>query len=442
MARTPLGGATLQLPRFAIHVDAPGAERRTLVIDEQGADARVFVGSSESCQVVVADPLVSRRHLALALEPGHLRLTDLDSTNGTQVGGIDVVEARLFGGETIRVGDTKIVVERLADDRAVSVPAARGFGRLMGESPEMRRLYPLMGRLAMSDVPVIIEGETGTGKELLAEAIHEASPRAAGPYVVFDCTIGPSSLLESALFGHERGAFTNALVSKPGVFEQANGGTLLIDEIGDLDVALQAKLLRALQRREVQRLGSNKWIKVDVRIMAATRRDLEKEIQAGRFRDDLYYRLAVARIELPPLRRRTGDVAVLARHFWTQLGGVGPIPQAFLERLAMYLWPVRELHNAVAHEVALGDLGDTEGLRRSVPPPGSQHGPAGGDVLDAIVAEDLPYMRARDKALAAFDERYVKAVLAKHGGNVTKAAAASGVARRYFYVIKSRSAKE
>ncbi|MGH7270919.1 MAG: sigma 54-interacting transcriptional regulator, partial [Polyangiaceae bacterium] len=194
-----------------------------------------------------------------------------------------------------------------------------GFGRMLGRSAEMRRLYPLCARLAQSEVSVVIEGETGTGKEVLAEALHEASLRAAGPFVVFDCAAVAPSLLESALFGHERGAFTGALAQRIGIFEQAHGGTLFIDEIGELDALLQPKLLRAIERGEVQRVGSSRWEKVDVRILAATRRNLDREVHAGRFRDDLFFRLAVVRIELPPLRERHGDVAVLSAHFWGQI---------------------------------------------------------------------------------------------------------------------------
>ena len=179
-----------------------------------------------------------------------------------------------------------------------------GFGRFIGRSPAVTRLYPLLRKLAAADVPLVIEGETGTGKEALAEAIHDAGGRAGRPMVVFDCTAVPASLLEAALFGHERGAFTGADTARPGIFEEADGGTLLIDEIGDLDLGLQSRLLRVIQKGEVRRIGGNRWVKVDVRIIAATRRNLDEEVLAGRFRDDLFFRLAVARVELPALRER------------------------------------------------------------------------------------------------------------------------------------------
>ena len=294
----------------------------------------------------------------------------------------------------------------------------------------MRRLYGLCERLAASDVPIVIEGETGTGKEVLAEALHEASGRASGPFVVFDCTAVPPNLVESELFGHERGAFTGAVAQRKGVFEQAHGGTLLIDEIGDLDPTLQPKLLRAIERSEVRRVGGDRWVRADVRIIAATRRDLDHAVQEGRFRDDLFFRLAVGRIELPALRDRRGDVSVLAHHFWRDLGGTGEIPYDVMQRFERHTWPgnVRELRNAVSRHLAVGELGAmaTESAR-------IEHDP-----IDAILAMDLPYPRARQMAQSEFERRYLERVLAAHGGNVARAAAASGIARRYFNIILAR----
>jgi DNA-binding NtrC family response regulator len=288
-------------------------------------------------------------------------------------------------------------------------------------------------------VPVIIEGETGTGKEVLAESLHEMGPRAAGPFVVFDCTAVPPNLVESALFGHERGSFTGATEGRRGVFEDAHGGTLLLDEIGDLELSLQAKLLRAIERREVQRIGYNRWIKVDVRVLSATRRDLDREIQAGRFRDDLFFRLAVARVELPPLRAREGDIVVLARHFWEHLAPRGQgFPPDFVERLEGYAWPgnVRELHNAVARRVALGDQAPIPSGRAGAESAASSARSA--DVIEAVLALDLPLQRAREQVVEAFERRYVQRVLAAHHGNVSAAAAASGIARRYFQILRAR----
>jgi transcriptional regulator with GAF, ATPase, and Fis domain len=253
--------------------------------------------------------------------------------------------------------------------------------------------------------------------------------------VVFDCTAVPPTLVESELFGHERGAFTGAVGARRGVFEQAHGGTLLIDEIGDLELSLQPKLLRALERSEIRRVGGDRWIKVDIRVLAATRRDLDRDVEEGRFRDDLFFRLAVARIELPPLRVRTGDIEVLTRHLWSQLEGKGEPPYDFLRKLERQTWPgnVRELANAVARYLALGDAGQADARVDSA----KRAEPTGED--SELYA--LPFRLARDRALATFERAYVQRLLERHGGNVTRAAEASGIGRRYLTTLASRQKK-
>jgi transcriptional regulator with GAF, ATPase, and Fis domain len=303
----------------------------------------------------------------------------------------------------------------------------------VGASDEMRRLYPLCEKLANANVPVIIEGETGTGKEVLAESLHEQGPLSQQPFVVFDCTAVPPALVESELFGHVRGAFTGAVAARKGVFEQAEGGTLLIDEIGDLELALQPKLLRAIERSEIRRVGGDRAIRVHVRILAATRRDLDHEVQAGLFRDDLFHRLAVARIELPPLRERHGDVTVLAKYFCLELGAdESELDRELLMRWEGYDWPgnVRELRNAVARHLALGDLAP-EGT-------GSSRSPKVEDFIDPVLSMDLPIKEARDRVIAEFERRYLSRALAKHNGVVTHAAKASGIARRHFQRLRVR----
>jgi len=423
-------------------VEGPDAGKEFVLDGTQ--PSRVLMGTSPACAFRLTDRQISRRHAAIDVTPEGLRLTDLGSTNGTWANGMCVFDVRLYGDDVVRLGDNVLRVQLVAMPAEHPITPAMRFGRLVGASPEMRRLYPLCERLAATGVPVVIEGETGTGKELLAESIHEESAREKGPFIVFDCTTVATNLLESTLFGHERGAFTGAVAARRGVFELAHTGTLLIDEIGDLDASLQAKLLRAIERNEVQRVGGEKFIRVDVRVMAATRRDLDKEVQAGRFRDDLFYRLAVARIELPPLRERRGDVQVLGRYFWEQLGGTDkPIPDDLLRRFEEYTWPgnVRELHNAIARRLALGDLASMEKFRS---PDSSQGMPQhdGADVIRETLAMDLPFPAARQRVMNAFERGYVERVLAKHGGNVVRAAAASGIARRYFYVIKSRQERD
>ena len=342
----------------------------------------------------------------------------------------------MSGGETVRVGSSALRLESDVVPEPPPLPSAMRFGRMLGASVAMRRLYPLCERVSRSRVPVIIEGETGTGKEALAESIHEAGK--GGPFVVFDCTTVSANLLESELFGHERGAFTGAVNARPGVFEEADGGTLLIDEIGDLDLQLQAKLLRVIDRGELRRVGGQKTIKVDVRVLAATRRDLDKAIALGRFRDDLFHRLAVARIELPPLRERHGDVPLLARHFAAEMGSSPTVLSAeALARLSEYSWPgnIRELRNAIARFIDLGDAEVQVGRAGSAP---LSTRTGSGDWLDGILENPPAFALAKRKVLDEFERRYVLRILEAHDGNVAQAARASGLALRYFRLVKAR----
>jgi two-component system response regulator HydG len=420
----------------------------SLAIDES-QPSPILVGQSPACALRLTDPRVSRRHLALEVVGSRLRVTDLDSTNGTYCAGVAIREAYLCGGESLQLGPTVIRVERQPVGAAREASDRTGFGRIIGASLAMRRLYPLIERLAASDVPLVIEGETGTGKEVLAESIHEMGPRSAQPFVVFDCTTVPPDLVESDLFGHERGAFTGAVTPRKGVFELAHGGTLFIDEIGDLAAELQPKLLRAVERSEIRRVGSERAVHTDVRIIVATRRDLDRQVQEGRFRDDLFYRLAVGRIELPPLRRRSGDISMLARHFWRELGGhPGDLTLDLLARWEQENWPgnIRQLRNAVARALALGEVyrrdaadGDREldvplvsaPARRSVP----------DSFMDQVIAERQPLPVARMRVVKEFEQRYIAAVLAEHG-TVARAAAASGIARRYFQILRGGKRRE
>jgi DNA-binding NtrC family response regulator len=451
-----------------LHVDSQRIELSRVVIIE-GPDAgkefaldpsspsRVLLGTSPACEMRLSDPTVSRRHAAFEPAGRRYKLTDFQSTNGTFVDGVAIGEAYVRGGEIVRCGSTAMRLEQGEAAPSPPLPSAMRFGRTLGASVAMRRLYPLCERLAKAKVPVIIEGETGTGKEVLAESLHEMSGN-TGPFVVFDCTTVSASLVEAELFGHERGAFTGAVASRAGVFEEANGGTLLIDEIGDLDLPLQAKLLRAIDRGEVKRVGGTKSIKVVVRILSATRRDLDKAVAAGRFRDDLFHRLAVARIELPPLRERTGDVPLLARRFAQEMGEPDALSAEVLARFDDYAWPgnIRELRNAVARYIALGDddvvrrsMRDSSNQVAMPPPlPGStgmpssshgSHGSHGGareDWLGPLLA--MPFPIARRRTLEEFERRYVEAAISTHGGNVSAAARASGLALRYFRLVKAR----
>jgi DNA-binding NtrC family response regulator len=422
-----------------VAVEGPQAGARFAL---DGSRAPHLLGQSPLCDLRLTDPQVSRRHAAFELTGSRVRLRDLGSTNGTFVDRLHVIEAVLEGGELLRFGSTALRLERLAEPQRAKLSTRTSFGSLLGASPEMRRLYPLCERLASSTIPVIIEGETGTGKEVLAESLHESGPRAAAPFVVFDCTAVPANLVESELFGHERGAFTGALSTRKGVFEQASGGTLFIDEIGDLDPLLQSKLLRAVERSEVRRVGADRWMRLDTRILCATRRDLDREVQQGRFRDDLLHRLAVGRIELPPLRRRAGDVPLLVDHFCRELGAdPANLPRELLARWNDDAWPgnVRELRNAVARQVTLGDLMTDEATGEPVEEASAMSERAApADVIDRVLAQNVPLIRGRQLVVAEYERRYIRRVLEAHGGNVLRAAKASGIARRYFQKLRAR----
>jgi two-component system, NtrC family, response regulator HydG len=421
-------------------VTGPGAGGR-FPIEDLGT-RRVLLGKSVACDVKLEDREASRRHAALEMDALGVRIVDLDSTNGTWVNGVRVRDAYLPAQAVVQIGATTLRVD--LDGTAHVLPASQEatFHRVVGASPEMRRLYPTFARLAASNVAVLIEGETGTGKEVLAESLHEASARRGGPFVIFDCTTVAATLVEAELFGYERGAFTGADTTRKGLFEEADGGTIFLDEIGDLDLALQSKLLRALEKSEVRRIGATKWNRVDVRVLAATRRDLDREVQARRFRDDLFYRLAVARVELPPLRRRQGDIALLTRIFWVTLGGdEAKLPPDLIARFEQYGWPgnVRELHNAVARYLAIGEDLLFERVGAKDVSVATEE-----DFIDAMLAGTgasgggVPLPIARQQMLQAFEQKYVRKMLELHGGNVSRAAVASGIGRRYFQIIKAR----
>jgi transcriptional regulator with GAF, ATPase, and Fis domain len=442
--RPPATAGSTATPAFELVViEGPDAGAH-FPLDRSGP-TRLLIGQSPACGVRLSDPHVSRRHAALhhAGLP-EVQLTDLGSKNGTFLNGVRIADVFLRGDEVIRMGESAMRLELVDGAEAVPIPTASRFGRIVGASVEMRRLYPLLQRLAATDVAVVIEGETGTGKELLAESLHAEGPRADKPFMVFDCTTLAPSLVEVELFGQEGDAST-ATAARKGLFELAHGGTLFIDEIGDLDLSLQPKLLRAIERSEVRRVGGDRWLPVDVRIIAATRRDLDAEVQAGRFRDDLFLRLAITRIELPPLRARIGDVPVLAQHFWRELGGGARVlPYDLLQRCEAYRWPgnVRELYNEIARRLALGDLEDAARARPSPDAAlAAEDDDTPQDFLDSVLELDLPLPHSRARLLDEFHRRYVERVVTQHGGNIRRAAAASGIAHRYFQILRARNTK-
>jgi DNA-binding NtrC family response regulator len=342
---------TPRAPAAAWLVVAAGtADERRIEIGE----IAVCIGSDASAQVCVPDPHVSRRHAEIVCAGGTVVLRDLQSRNGTYVDGIAVKEVILHGPATIRIGGTTIRFETQA--RSPELGTTR-MGDAVGSSPEMQRVFEMLGRLAPSDLTITLLGETGVGKDVLACAVHDASARRSGPFIVFDCGAATPTLIESALFGHEKGAFTGASAAVAGAFERAHGGTLFFDEVGELSLDLQPKLLRALEQRKIQRVGSTVELPVDVRILAATNRDLEAEVAQGRFRQDLFFRLSAAVVAVPPLRARLADLPELVDAILAAEGRRLRVTRETLDALASYDWPgnVRELRNVLMAAAAMAD---------------------------------------------------------------------------------------
>jgi DNA-binding NtrC family response regulator len=311
-------------------------------------DGDVVVGTDPASDVVLDDPFVSARHLRLERRGARWRVRDLGSTNGTAVGGLRVGEAELAPGLPVALGDSELVLEGEPSSR----PPSSTFEGMISSSPALRQVFELVERVAPSDAAVTILGETGTGKELVARALHRLSSRRERPFIPVNCSAIAESLIESELFGHEKGAFSGADRLRKGAFEEADGGTIFLDEIGELPIDLQPKLLRTLELGEVKRVGASRPLTVDVRIVAATHRDLQAQVRAGKFREDLYYRLCVVPLTIPPLRARPGDVRALAEHFLARAAPRGlavRFSEEALAKLAQYDWPgnVRQLRNVV-----------------------------------------------------------------------------------------------
>src|SRR5262245_6223763 len=319
--------------------------------------SEVSVGTAPGSDLVLHDPTVSRHHFSVTATPEGFLLRDLGSSNGTWVGNVRIDKGYVGDGTRVRAGRTTLRIDQVHEEICETLSPDDRFGTILGSSAAMRRIFAALPSIARSDSTVLLEGETGTGKSVLATAIHEASPRAARPLVVLDCAAVAPTLIESELFGHVKGAFTGAASDRAGVFEAANGGTIFIDEIGELPLDMQPRLLRALEERTVKRVGDNRRIKIDARVIAATNRDLRTEVNRGTFRADLYYRLNVVRLRVPPLRERAGDIDQLARHFYSELVPNREIPADLLDLLHRQVWQgnVRELRAAVERAVLFDD---------------------------------------------------------------------------------------
>ncbi len=377
----------------------------------------ITVGSGSKNPLVVDHPTVSRTHLKIELVPGGVLVTDQGSTNGTHYNGARVTEVKVPVGAVLVIGSAELRVE------PAIAPQTEKLGRLVSRSAGMRGAIKQLAKAAPTDVTILLEGETGVGKEIAARAVHEASARASGPFQVVDCGSLPRDLAAAELFGHVKGAFTGAEKDRAGAVERSNGGTLFLDEIGELPLDLQPLLLRVLERREFRRVGATDYKPVDVRILAATNRDLDLEVDDGRFRRDLLHRLSVVRVRLSPLRERPDDLPMLARTILDDLGPQGSsisLSPETLVALQAYRWPgnIRELRNFLERAIALGS------------------GPIDPSLLGLPSVPDKPdYKEARSRAIESFEKDFIESLLRRYEGNVSRAAKEAGIDRVYLYKL-------
>ncbi|HZR09821.1 MAG TPA: sigma 54-interacting transcriptional regulator [Myxococcales bacterium] len=404
---------------------APAPIRRVRLLGLSGeivadlSQPRSSIGQLPANDVVLADRAVSRFHCEILLENGQARIRDLESRNGTWVDRTRVLEAFLSDGAELRLGATVLRVSIGQDRLQQELSPRTEMGPLVGRSAAMRAAFALLEKAAPTNTTVLIEGETGTGKEGAAEALHLGSPRRDRPLTVVDCAAIPANLMESELFGHAKGAFTGAGTSRSGAFEEAAGGTIFLDEIGELPLELQPKLLRVLERREVRRVGSNSVTPIDVRVVAATHRDLRAAVNHGTFRSDLYFRLSVVRIRLPPLRERAEDIPALVAHFVGRMGVPGPVAAElmrpeFIASLVRASWPgnVRELRNFIERCAV---------FQQPMP------------LEEPATAAPATFPEARHRALDEFERRFLEQLMLRHDGKVAAAAQQAGIGRAHLY---------
>jgi DNA-binding NtrC family response regulator len=421
----------LEMLRGAIFLAAKPTKRLPV-----GPEA-ILLGRHEDCQLVLDDPRVSSVHAELVATEQGVCLRDKGSKNGTFLGGVRVGEVFLTHRTTFRVAATEVIFEPAARE---PVPIAQfgRFGPLVGETPAMRALFDRLRRVAATELTVLIGGETGTGKELVARAVHLASPRASGPFVVVDCGAIPPSLAEATLFGHEKGAFTGAIDRRISPFVEADGGTIFLDELGELPIDLQPKLLRVLAERRIKAVGSNTYRPVNVRVVAATRRDLAREVNDGLFRSDLFFRVAEVRVDLPSLRARLDDIPALVRNMLIDLGASDAyerVPEAALARLQRYDWPgnVRELRNAVSAALALSDEGGPVEVDAHL---GSLILPTPPPMPSANGA--VTFRDAKQDILNRFEHEYFSKLYQETNGNISEMARRADVERAHIRMYLRR----
>ncbi len=419
------GTGTMRVRKCRLEVVAGPDKGMTAVF----ATPTIIIGRS-GADLVLTDRKVSAVHVEIRLEEAGYRLRDVGSTNGTFIRGMRLVEAFIGPGTTFGVGDSAVRFVPLSESVELPLWSDSRLCGLVGGSAVMRRVFEMIERVAATDTTVLVTGETGTGKELVAEAIHERSSRAKGPFVVLDCGAVPPQLFEDQLFGHEAGAFTDAAGAATGVFAAASGGTLFLDEIGELPLEVQPKLLRAVETRKVRPIGGTRTIDCDVRLVAATNRDLAAEVNRKSFRADLYFRVAVARVHMPPLRERVEDIDLLIEHFLDAMPArQEPLSDEFRAWAKRHAWPgnVRELRNAIERAVTTPTLPDSDGS--SVTPKTTN--PMAIDLSTS-------FKEAKRQLVDEFERRYVTALLEEHDWNIAVAARVAGIDRMSIYKLLQR----
>jgi two-component system nitrogen regulation response regulator GlnG len=430
---SPLGNRIKAVPLKLVVVAGPDTGL------EHPFDGAVEIGSETGADLQLNDRSVSRRHVLMTPALGVVSVKDLGSRNGTFLQGARIEKADVPIGAVLQIGETQLSIQPRWAVREIAPSEKREFGSLVGESVGMREVFAILERVAATDVPVLIEGESGTGKELAAKSLHAHSRRANGPYVVFDCASIPHELAESELFGHKKGAFTGATDSRQGAFTRADGGTLCLDEMGEMPLELQPKLLRALETGEIRPVGEDTIRKVDVRLVVSTNRDLQAEVQRGRFRADLFYRLDVVKVRLPALRTRPEDIPLIAaRILEGSLLPGAPIGGEKLTVLQAYGWPgnVRELRNVLLRGLALAGAGEKvpfSALQIDLGPAANAPATIGSEFPG--VSHPMPFKEAKAQLLESFERAYVTTLLDRHKGSVQKSAEAAGLSRKHLYAL-------
>ena len=424
---TRAAGSVLGAPAGTLALILSGNHKGTSKV----VGGRLTVGKAADNDLVLTDDTVSRHHCEIVRAPDGLHVRDLESTNGTKVDGTRIREAMVTPGSVLKVGEVEIQFRPSVQKVEVLPSEKTSFGPAYGQSLAMRTIFGVLERIAPTDATVLLEGETGTGKDVLARAIHQSSNRSTKPFLVVDCGAVTYSLIESELFGHERGAFTGAVSTRQGAFELADGGTVFLDEIGELPIDVQPKLLRVLETREFRRVGGNRPMQSNVRVIAATKRDLQREVGTGKFREDLYFRLAVVPVTVPPLRARRDDIPMLVNNMMrASAGDTISVPPDTMQSLVAHEWPgnVRELRNVLERSVYMAQATGSNELGVVTLP--TAHG-----ANDAAFhfEPDKSYRETRAKYDGEFERRYVKWLLGRHSGNISAAAREAKMDRKHLH---------